>query len=63
MPPVDAPDRTVASNDYLLDNRAPEAEQRFDSLAALFNPGIFRHMERLGVAEGWTAGRSAWVAG
>ena len=53
MLPVDAPDRPEPSNDYLLDNRAPEAEQRFDSLSALFNPGTFRHMERLGVTGGW----------
>lgn len=53
MPQVETPDRPVPSTDYLLDNRAPEAEQRFDSLSALFNPGTFRHMERLGVAEGW----------
>ncbi len=53
MPPVDTSHRPVASNDYLLDNRAPEAEQRFDSLSVLFNPGTFRHMERLGVTEGW----------
>jgi SAM-dependent methyltransferase len=38
---------------YLLDNRAPEAEERFDSLGALFNPWTFRHMEMLGIAAGW----------
>jgi SAM-dependent methyltransferase len=38
---------------YLLDNRAAEAELRFASLSALFNPGTFRHMEDLGIAEGW----------
>jgi SAM-dependent methyltransferase len=38
---------------YLLDNRAPEAGRRFDSLAALFNPVTFRHMEMLGISAGW----------
>ena len=44
---------------YLLDNRAPEAEGRFDSLGALFNPGTFRHMEELGISTGW----SCWEVG
>jgi SAM-dependent methyltransferase len=48
-----AQDRPAPSRAYLLDNRAPEAEQRFDSLSALFNPGTFRHMEQLGIAPGW----------
>ena len=38
---------------YLLDNRAPEAGLRFDSLAALFNPVTFRHVEMLGISQGW----------
>jgi SAM-dependent methyltransferase len=38
---------------YLLDNRAPEAASRFDSLSALFNPVTFRHLEMLGISEGW----------
>jgi SAM-dependent methyltransferase len=38
---------------YLLDNRASEAAQRFDSLSALFNPVTFRHLEALGIADGW----------
>jgi len=38
---------------YLLDNRASDAGQRFDSLSALFNPVTFRHLETLGIAEGW----------
>ncbi len=50
---VDAPERPEPSKGYLLDNRAPEAEQRFDNLAALFNPRTFQHMERLGLSEGW----------
>ena len=38
---------------YLLDNRASDAGQRFDSLSALFNPVTFRHLDALGVAAGW----------
>src|ERR1700704_3941164 len=43
----------VGDSAYLLDNRAREAEQRFDSLSALFNPVTFRHIEMLGIGEGW----------
>jgi hypothetical protein len=43
----------VGESAYLLDNRALEAEQRFDSLSALFNPVTFRHVEMLGIGEGW----------
>jgi SAM-dependent methyltransferase len=42
-----------ARGSYLFDNRASEAEQRFDSLSALFNPVTFRHFDALGVAAGW----------
>ena len=38
---------------YLLDNRRPEAGARFDALAELFDPWTFRHLDALGVAEGW----------
>lgn len=44
---------------YLLDNRAQHAELRFDSLGALFNPVTFRHVESLGISEGW----SCWEVG
>ncbi len=50
---VDEPASPRARSGYLLDNRAPEAEQRFDSLAALFNPVTFRHVEMLGITQGW----------
>jgi hypothetical protein len=40
-------------SEYLMANAAPEAGLRFDSLAALFNPGTFRHMDRLGIRDGW----------
>ena len=42
-----------AETGYLLDNRAQEAGQRFDGLAALYNPVTFRHVEMLGIAPGW----------
>jgi SAM-dependent methyltransferase len=38
---------------YLLDNQQAEAGTRFDALASLFNPGTFRHLDALGIAEGW----------
>ncbi|GAA2593845.1 methyltransferase domain-containing protein [Dactylosporangium fulvum] len=38
---------------YLLDNQQAEAGVRFDALATLFNPSTFRHIDALGVAEGW----------
>jgi SAM-dependent methyltransferase len=47
------PKPAVAEGGYLLDNRGLETEHRFDSLAALFNPVTFRHLEMLGISEGW----------
>jgi SAM-dependent methyltransferase len=38
---------------YLLDNAQPEAGQRFDALAQLFDPSTFRHLSALGVGPGW----------
>jgi SAM-dependent methyltransferase len=38
---------------YLLDNQQAEASSRFDALARLFNPSTFRHVDLLGIAEGW----------
>ncbi|WP_432136053.1 MULTISPECIES: methyltransferase domain-containing protein [unclassified Streptomyces] len=38
---------------YLLDNERPEAGERFDAFAVLFDPTTFRHLERLGVGPGW----------
>ncbi len=42
-----------AASGYLFDNRASQAGQRFDSLAELFNPVTFRHLDALGIAPGW----------
>jgi ubiquinone/menaquinone biosynthesis C-methylase UbiE len=38
---------------YLLDNRAAEAGERFEAMAAIFDPTTFRHLGDLGVAPGW----------
>lgn len=38
---------------YVFDNAAPQATQRFDSLATLYDPITVRHLESLGVGEGW----------
>ena len=40
-------------NRYLLDNRRPEAGERFSALAELFDPWTFRHLDDLGLGEGW----------
>ena len=47
------------SDAYLLDNRQPEAGERFDAFASLFDPTTFRHLEGLGVGPGWRC----WEAG
>ena len=38
---------------YLLGNDAPEAMDRFEAFAALFDPSTFRHLDGLGLAAGW----------
>ncbi|MGZ4688156.1 MAG: methyltransferase domain-containing protein [Acidimicrobiia bacterium] len=43
----------MSSSEYLFENAAPEAGDRFDALAALFDPVTIRHFDALGVAEGW----------
>ena len=47
------------SDGYLLDNRQPEAGERFDAFAALFDPTTFRHLDGLGIGPGWRC----WEAG
>jgi SAM-dependent methyltransferase len=39
--------------DYLIDRELDEARRRLDLLEALDDPGTFRHLETIGVAEGW----------
>jgi SAM-dependent methyltransferase len=38
---------------YLLDNRQSAAGDRLAALASLFDPWTFRHLEQLGVGDGW----------
>ena len=38
---------------YILDNAWVHARERLRQLEAHFDPGSIRHLERLGVAEGW----------
>lgn len=40
-------------NRYLFDNRRPEAGERLAALAELFDPWTFRHLDDVGLAEGW----------
>jgi SAM-dependent methyltransferase len=53
MGSVAEPSLSSAASGYLFDNRASQAGQRFDSLAELFNPVTFRHLDALGIAAGW----------
>lgn len=39
--------------DYLLDNAWQQQRQRLAGLEAWFDPGTIRHLEELGVSEGW----------
>jgi SAM-dependent methyltransferase len=38
---------------YALDNAGREASARFNSLAAMYDPGTIRHLEERGVSSGW----------
>jgi SAM-dependent methyltransferase len=40
-------------NRYLLDNSRPEAGDRFAALAELFDPWTLRHLDDVGLGEGW----------
>lgn len=39
---------------YVFPNAAPQAAGRLAALAAVFDPGTIRHLESLGVGEGWS---------
>ena len=52
----------VAVNRYLLDNRRPEAGERFAALAELFDPWTFGHLDDLGLVKGGGVGRWAPAA-
>jgi ubiquinone/menaquinone biosynthesis C-methylase UbiE len=43
----------LSDSGYLFDNEALEAGDRFGALASLFDPVTFRHLEDLGVTDGW----------
>ncbi len=43
----------VSSSEYLFDNEAVEAADRFDALASLFDAATFGHLDRLGTTAGW----------
>ena len=43
----------MPAEEYLLDNQAAQAADRFGALSALFDPGTFRHVDALGIAPGW----------
>ena len=38
---------------YALDNTKPETEQRFESLEVTYDQVTFRHLETIGVGQGW----------
>lgn len=38
---------------YIFDNAAPQATQRFNSLEMLFDPVTIRRLEALEIGEGW----------
>ena len=48
-----------ADHGYLLDNQQAQAGIRFGALAELFDPGTFRHVDRLGIG----AGMRCWEVG
>ncbi|HET9772054.1 MAG TPA: methyltransferase domain-containing protein [Acidimicrobiia bacterium] len=43
----------AADSPYLLDNRQEEAGDRFDALAALYDPMTIGHFDTIGVGAGW----------
>lgn len=49
----------MATDVYLLDNRAAEAELRFAALGAVFDEVTLRHVDALGPAPGW----QCWAVG
>jgi ubiquinone/menaquinone biosynthesis C-methylase UbiE len=60
----------MSNSNYLFDNAASEARQRFGALSALFDPTTFRHIEALNIGQGcrcWEVGAggptvSNWLA-
>jgi len=48
-----------AVSNYLFDNQQDEAGQRFEAISEIFDPVTFRHLEQVGLAEGW----ACWEVG
>ena len=48
-----SPAGATPADGYLLSNDAPEAMDRFEAFAPLFDPSTFRHLDGLGLAPGW----------
>ena len=44
---------SAAAGRYLLSNDAPEAMDRFTAFTTLFDPATFRHLDGVGLAQGW----------
>lgn len=40
-------------SNYIFDNAAPQAGQRFSSLETLYDPWTIRHLEATGIGSGW----------
>ena len=41
------------AGNYLLDNKGEQAARRFDALSDVFDPVTFRHLDAVGLANGW----------
>jgi SAM-dependent methyltransferase len=48
-----SPGRAARENDYLLDNSSPQTAVRLSALAQIFDPGTVRHINQLGIRNGW----------
>ena len=45
--------RGQSMSNYIFDNAAPQASQRFASLETLYDPWTIRHLEATGIGPGW----------
>ena len=43
----------MSNEQYLLQNRVTEAADRLDALSSLFDPSTFRHIDDIGIEQGW----------
>ena len=53
MPHPEEEPKPAGSTSYAFDNRAPETPRRFAALSQIFDPWTIRHLEHVGVNEGW----------